>query len=846
VVGPVVKALTPRVKEKILGADLDAELSEAVERAWEKAAGHLCETTEPPCDIADLDEIGRLVGRALNTEGTAAALVISLLDPSRPFDWSEHPEAGAILDGIDPATAPVDPRSLWDAFTAALHHDVVDAAGKRGLFEQAVVAGLEDLKGKNAAIEGFIRQLRSNESTSLEQIEREPGVATPSLHQLPPDVALFTGREAELSRLRALLPEGGTGTAISAIAGTAGVGKTSLALRLAHELVPRFGDVQLFVNLHGYDTRQRLTPGRVLDRFLRALGVAPEAIPTEVDEQAALYRSLLADRAGLVVLDNASSTEQVRLLLPGSPTCLVLLTSRRRLAALDGALFLDLDVMDPSEALDFLRKLAGPERVNAEPEAADRIVTLCGRLPLALRIAGSRLGARPAWSLAWLAGRLADERTRLGELEVEDLEVRTTFALSYRDLDAPAARMFRRLGLVAGPDFAPGVAAALTDSTPEEAEALLEGLVDAHLLEATLTSGRYRFHDLLRLYAQERLQADEEDQERDGALRQMLEWYVDTALAGSRLLTPTSRRRSTSTIPRVSSRDEAGMGPGSVFATRAAALDWFEAERANLVAATRQAASLGLDAIAWQLPKALFRFFYLRKHWSDWQNTHTVGLAIARAAHNRPAEASILTNLGIAYSDLRCFEEAIDCQQQAHAICRELGNRSGEAAALANLGVIYNRLGRPDEAIDCARQALPIFREFGDHRAEGRALENLGHASRMQQHFAEAIDYGYQALSIYREIGDPNYQGSALRGIGNAYLATGGIPEAIDCLNQALKIYRDDGLRWGEGAALQSLGLALQQIQRRDDARACWEEALIIFTQLGAPAADDIRALLDQ
>jgi hypothetical protein len=329
-------------------------------------------------------------------------------------------------------------------------------------------------------------------------------VASEALHQLPPNVALFTGRETELDRLYALLLGDGSGTVrVSVIAGSAGVGKTALALHLAHDLVPRFPDVQLFINLHGYDPLQRLSAADALDRLLRALGVAAEALPQDVDEQAALYRSLLAGRRALVVLDNASSTDQVRPLLPGSPTCLTLLTSRQRLAALEGALPLDLDVMDSSDALHLIRKLAGPERVHAEPEAADAIVEMCGSLPLALHIAGSRLRARPAWTLAWLAGRLADERIRLRELRVEDLEVRASFALSYRGLDGRAAQMFRRLGLVAGPDFAAGGAAALSDCPSEEAEALLEDLMDAHLLEAAPTPGRYRFHDLIRLYARE-------------------------------------------------------------------------------------------------------------------------------------------------------------------------------------------------------------------------------------------------------------------------------------------------------------------------------------------------------
>jgi tetratricopeptide (TPR) repeat protein len=670
-------------------------------------------------------------------------------------------------------------------------------------------------------------------------LEMSEGQAPPTaLFQLPPDLAAFTGREAELARLHALLPEGTAGTVvISAIAGTAGVGKTALALHLAHELVPRFPDVQLFVNLHGYDPLQRLSPGQVLDRFLRALGVAAEALPTDVDEQSALYRSLLSGRRALVVLDNASSKEQVLPLLPGSPTCLVLLTSRRRLAALEGALPLDLDIMDPSDARDFLRKLAEPRRVDAEPEAAHAIVALCGHLPLALSIAGRRLGARPDWSLTWLAERLADEQTRLKELKVEDLEVRASFAFSYQDLDAPAARMFRRLGLVAGPDFATGVATVLADSSPREAEELLEDLADAHLLEAARTPGRYRFHDLLRLYAREQLQAEEDDQDRDGAVRRMLAWYLDTARAAAPGVDPGRRL-----LP----RDETGGRAEPLFATHVQALAWLEAERANLVATTHQAAESGFHTIAWQLPNALMGFFYLRRHWDDWQETHKVGLTAARAAHNRQAEAWTLTSLGNAYRDLRRSEEAIDCQQQALAICRELGDRWGEGLALNSLGAIYDDLQRPDKAIDCHQAALPIFREVGYRRNEGITLHNLGEACRRLRHLDEAIDYGHQALAIYREIGNRHREGMVLNDIANAYQELGQVDEAIDSLERALKIHRDVGNRWGEGEALQFLGLVLQRTKRADEAPPCLEEALRIFTELGAPEAGDVRALLEE
>src|SRR5947209_2565649 len=448
---------------------------------------------------------------------------------------------------------------------------------------------------------------------------RLPRTGLPRAFQLPADIAHFTGREAEQAQIRALVaetgPRGGA-VVISAIAGMAGVGKTAFAVHLAHELAPGFPDAQLFVNLHGYDAGQRLGPGEALDGFLRALGVSNEGLPGPLDRKASLYRSLLAGRRALVVLDNASSEEQVRPLLPGSPTCLVLVTSRSSLLGLvaaEGARLVSLDVLGPAEARELLARVAGQdgqERVGREPEAGTEVARLCGRLPLAVRIAAAELAARPHLSIAELARRLGDEQHRLGELATGDVEVRASFALSYQSLEPPAARMFRRLGLIVGPTFARGVAAALMDVTPGEAERLLETLVDAHLLEVSSVSGRYRFHDLLRLYARERADAEESDADREAALHRMLHWYLDTANAAERLLIPGRRR-----LP----YEPTGRWVEPAFATRGEALGWFEAERANLAAATQQAAGRGFHSIAWQLPDASWSFFYLRSYWPDWR-----------------------------------------------------------------------------------------------------------------------------------------------------------------------------------------------------------------------------------
>jgi tetratricopeptide (TPR) repeat protein len=665
--------------------------------------------------------------------------------------------------------------------------------------------------------------------------------APPTPHQLPPDVALFTGREAELARLRALVPEGTAGTVvISAIAGTPGVGKTTLAVHLAHELVPRFPDAQLFVNLHGYDASQRLSPARALDRFLLDLGVAAEARPGEVERKAALYRSLLADKRALVVLDNASSTEQVRDLLPGSPTCLVLLTSRRRLAALEGALPLDLDIMDSDDALSLLTKLAGSERVEAEPKAANAIVALCGRLPLALRIAGARLAARPEWSLTWLAEQLADESTRLEELEVENLEVRASFALSYKDLDEPLRRMFRRLGLAAGTNFAAGVAAVLydTDITLKEAEKLMGKLVDARLLETAPTPRRYQFHDLLRLYAQEQVQAEETDQEQGDARRRMLDWYRDSAAAADRALTPGLH-----TLV----RERLGDQPGPISFTHDPAVGWFDAEWAALVAATRQAFDAGLDAIAWQLPDAMFSFAAVRWYWADWRGVCEIGRDAARRAHDRQSEAWMLTSIGSASRGLEQYEEALDCLQQALVIQREIGYRRGESWALHYLGLTSYHMARPDEAIDYYQQALAIDREIGYRYGEGWDLQNLGMICARSMRLDEALDYLQQALTIHRAFKDRRGEGWTLGYLGFTYHFLGRFDEAIDCYQQAVAIADGFGFHFGRGLVRGYLGITLQRTQGVDVARAYWQEALAIFAEhsISTPETEMFRSLLE-
>jgi tetratricopeptide (TPR) repeat protein len=607
-------------------------------------------------------------------------------------------------------------------------------------------------------------------------------------------------------------------------------------VHLAHELAADFPDVQLYVNLHGYEPAQRLAPSQVLDRFLRALGVSVDGLPTDLDEQAARYRGLLAGRHALVVLDNAFSADQVRPLLPASPSCLVLITSRDRLAGLvaaEAARVLMLDVLSARESLDLLSRTAGPERVAAEPEAAAEVVRLCGCLPLAVRIAGARLATRPDKSVAALAERLSDEHDRLGELSAGDVGVRASFAPSYGALDPEVARMFRRLGLVPGPDFAPGVAAALVDRTREEGEAALETLVEAHLVEVGPIPGRYRFHDLLRLYAREQAETDDTDQDREEARRRMLEWYLHTADAAERHLAPWRRRLT---------YQRAVGWPEPIFAGREEALAWFEVELPALVPAVDEAAKYGFHPTAWLLPDALWSFFSLRSYYADWQRTIRIGLAAARKVRNRQAEAWTMTSLAHTQRELfKTDEELLDLYRRSLAIFREVGDPQGEARALHGLGGTYLHIGRLQEAIACQERVLAISQRTNDLYREEVALRHLGWTYRVLRRFDEAIDCHQRSLAISGELGNRLGEGSGLYALGEVYCDLGRFDEALHCAQQSLAINRELGSRGGEGRSLNLLGLALQNTQGIEAARACWHEALHILAELGLPQAEEVR-----
>ncbi|MGH3916486.1 MAG: tetratricopeptide repeat protein [Pseudonocardiaceae bacterium] len=718
----------------------------------------------------------------------------------------------------------------WDRFVEPLVRACTDNN------ERAVRAW----RGRHDVIMGVWNESRrsNRQDDSPRSTEATPLVAA----QLPPNVNGFTGRTkelAELDRLLAVAGEESTAVPIFAVSGTPGVGKTALALRWAHQIRDKFPDGQLYVNLRGYDSGPPVTPVQALEGFLHTLDVPAERIPATLEDRAGLYRSLLDKRRVLVVLDNADTTEQVRPLLPGSPGCLVVVTSRNRLGGLlarDGAQPVSLDPLPLTEAIVLLRQIIGTDRVEAETDVAAELAEQCACLPLALRIAAERVTSHPRRTLADLAGELADERDRLDVLAVDDDEttaVRSVFFWSYRALSAETARLFRLLGLHAGPDISVPAATALTGNTTTQTRRLLDALTGVHLLEES-GRDRFRFHDLLRVYAAERAAAEEIDLDRDTTVRRLLAWYLHTADAAGRVLTPL--------WPNVPlDPPEADCLP-LAFPTYSRALDWCEAERANLVAATRHAADWGQHVVAWKLPAVVWGFFSLRGHWADWIITHEIGLAATRHLHDRHGEAWIANSLGEAYRGHGQVEKSLDYLHQALAIWGEIHDRWGEGWTLYNLGVAYRGLGRLDEALDHHQRGLARGRELGWPWGAAWALHGLGSTYRDQGRFAEAFDHYDQALTVRREIDDRWGEGRTLRTVGNTYRSLGRFDEALNHYHQALIVYREIHDRWAEGRTLQNLGEVLHDTDQSTAARTFWHQALAIFEELGDPHAAEVRA----
>ncbi len=663
--------------------------------------------------------------------------------------------------------------------------------------------------------------------------------------QLPADIADFTGRDDQLKHLCDLLSAAGANddsgaVRIALVAGSGGLGKTSLAVHAAHRVRGSFPDGQLYVDLLGA-TSHPLPVADVLARFLRDLGVIGREIPVDADERAARYRTTLAGRRMLIVLDNARDAAQVRSLLPGTASCAVLVTTRSRMPDLASTRLVDLNVLDDDEALALFTRVVGDQRAAAEPEATAELLLACAGLPLAIRICAARLATRSGWTIRAMANRLRDEHRRLDELRVGDLAVRASFQVSFASLPASIhpdgitpADAFRLLGLWHGPTISSAAAAALFGVQEYPAADALEILVDAHLLESKAPD-RYQFHDLLRVYSSERAVADLSAPDREAAIRRLLTWYMRTADAAATAVLPYRYN-----MP-LGGADDPRQPPLS-FTGAEDALGWYDSERVNVVAATRQASECGMHDIAWRLPAPLFIVFNSRQNWVDCIGTHRIALESARRAGNRQGEAWVLNNLGDALGRTN-ESEGIGHLEQALAIRHEIGDRMGEAQAANNLADAYEHLGRMDEVIGLLRRALELNRDVGDRYGEGVALSNLGAALLGVGRAEDGIDSLQQARRAFAEVGYTDGEGYAMHILGECYVSLGQDSEALECLQRSLNSHQAAGNRNRQAVTLRLLASVQARNGLPEQARESWAQAAAIFDDLGdGVQAAEVRA----
>ncbi|MGW4755444.1 BTAD domain-containing putative transcriptional regulator [Streptomyces chartreusis] len=702
----------------------------------------------------------------------------------------------------------------------------------------------------------------------------EPAAVPVRPAQLPATVPDFTGRASFVSELGEVLASAeGRVMAVSALAGIGGVGKTTLAVHVAHQARSAFPDGQLYVDLQGAGPRAA-EPETVLGSFLRALGTADSAIPDSLEERAALYRSALDGRRVLVLLDNARDAAQVRPLLPGTEGCAALVTSRVRMVDLAGAHLVDLDVMSPDEALSLFTKIVGEERVASERKAALDVVAACGFLPLAIRIAASRLAARRTWTVSVLAAKLADERRRLDELQAGDLAVKATFELGYGAMDPAQARAFRLLGLADGPDISLAAAAAVLDLPLDETEDLLEALVDTSLLESA-APGRYRYHDLVRLYARACAERDEQPpSEREAALSRLLDFYLATTAQVYAIEHPGDR---------LTDDLEPTRYPGLSFDEGTAALDWLYTEAGQLLACVRQAA--GTE----RLRRAVDLLWAAKDLTESGANSHQYEMTAratceaTRAAGHDRAEGRARTVL----SDVLLVSGRIQPAEQEARVAMELAGSAQDSTAVSwvanNRGLICLHESRFADGKVFFDQALEGLRAAGNRPFEATVLGNLSRAHLGMGNVAKAVEMAQHGLAVHTEIGRTVRLANGHFALGVALTRAGRYTEALSQFSDALGIFNDHRQRLWEGVThfriaevhaadrrpsqaaqhaeqalalgciggdrmqgnvLTLLGRSLYALGQADRARACWREALSLYEQNGAGEANAVRALL--
>jgi DNA-binding SARP family transcriptional activator/tetratricopeptide (TPR) repeat protein/DNA-binding XRE family transcriptional regulator len=841
-VGDLLQSRVSRLRRRLRSARTDAAVSVTATHG-----GYQLDVTE---DQLDLLAFRQKVAHARQLRGAGDAVSACVLFAEAMRLWRADPLAGlTVLQSHPVVTALV---REWQAVVT----EYAQAAAESGRYNEVlpllrqaadtdplhegVHAGLMIVlagTGQQAAALAVFDRLRRQ---LIEQLGADPGpelaaayqrvlhrdvarqefVPVSAHGQLPPDITEFSGRRAELRVMHDQLPDaaaGSTAVVISSLEGMGGVGKTRLAVHLAHQLLAggRYADVQLYVDLRGHADQPPADPATVLASFLRLLGVPGGQIPQDLPSRSAMFRDQLFGKNALVLLDNAASEDQVLPLLPASSTNLVLITSRRSLA-LDGAHALPLDVFTAAEAEELLARVLGKERVAGDLPGLRRVVELCGRLPLAVTLVARRMQSRPGWTLTDLADRLVRTGDRLGELAAGTRQLRAVFDLSYQALDAQQQRVFRLLGLHPGQEFTAESVAALVDLPTDAARQVLDRLADEHLAIA-VTGDRYRLHDLLHDYTVQIAGTEEPGPARAAAITRVLDYFLHIAATASRVVQPLR-------VP----LDLVGTPPAHhpLLSTVEQAEAWQETERASLVAAVVFAADHGHPERCWQLAESLHGYLSRHGYVDDWLRTHQVALGAALAAGDRIGEAVTRTYLGSCYMFLDRSEDALDNLYRALELHRQAGNRNLETGALGFLGYECGRAGRFAEALEYTRQAIS-YASGRDAQREALLREHAGKLLTILGRFDEAFDNYERAIALYREEGlASDLQLLAEICVGDIYRNMGRLDEARELLERLVADAEEHGPVPNEAAARHRLGRTYWALGRLDDALDQLTEAL--------------------
>jgi DNA-binding SARP family transcriptional activator len=855
------------------------------ERIVTRPAGYLIEVGPGELDVAGFGEL-QAAGRAAARAGAwdtasaqfAAALALwrgrPLADvPSQVLAVAEVPRlAGMRLDAVEAridadlhlgrhreviaelqslaAAEPLRER-LHELLMLALYRSGQQAAAlaayrqaRRHLVEEIGIEPGPGLRDLNQKI------LRSDPALDLPPpvvaaVPRQPGAedadgiaVRPSL--LPAAVPDFTGRSRELRALSAA-PDRAP-TLVTAIGGTAGVGKTALAVHWARQVAADFPDGQLYVNLRGFGPASPLSPAEALRAFLDALQVPAARIPATQDGRQALYRRLLAGKRVLIVLDNARDPAQVRPLLPGTPTARVLVTSRNELASLvvsDGAAQIGLDVLSVAEARQLLTQRLGPGRVAAESAAASELIAACARLPLALAITAARAVAHPSFTLAALAAELRDARGRLDALSTgeDTTDVRAVLSWSYQSLQPPAARLFRLLGLHPGPEITAPAAASLAGLDLSVARRLLRELTRCHLL-AESAPGRFAFHDLLRAYATEQATTTDTPADRRAGTARMIDHYLHTAHAAAVVINGAR-----------GALDLSPVQPGTVpedINGHEQAMAWFTAEHQVLLAIINLAAEAGFDVPAWQLPWTLADYLDWLGQWHEMAAIHHVALAATERLGDVAGQACVHRFLGRACFGMHTWDDAGTHLSQALQLYQDLGDGVGQARVHLSLGKVMQQMGRYREALGHARRALVLFGAAGYRPGQARALNNVGWYHALLGDHHQALLRSKQALSLQRELGDRCGEASTWDSLGYSHHHLGQYAKSTNCYQQAISLFAELGDRTGQAEALTHFGDIRSEAGSHRAAIAMWRQALRILEELSHPDADQVRDKLNR